>query len=112
MSNLLPKIDEEINCEKLLVITSEGEKLGILNKKDALKKAQTLGLNLILINETKTPDAPSVAKIMDKGKYLYELKIKNKKANQSGSSSKLKEILVKPQINHNDLSTYAKKAKE
>ena len=53
----------------MLVITDEGEQLGVLSKQDALKAAQKKGLDLVLV----APDAkPAVAKFMNDSKYRFD----------------------------------------
>jgi translation initiation factor IF-3 len=100
--------NEKIKDKKVLVIDNTGKNLGVINTIDALKLAKDAELDLIIINQSKDGKSPSVAKIVDTGKYLYELKIKQKSSKPS--SQQTKEITVKPQIGHNDLVTYSKKA--
>jgi translation initiation factor IF-3 len=101
-------INENIKDDKLLVIDNEGKNIGVITKEKALSLANEAGLDLVLISSSNDPKRPSVAKIVDIGKYLYEMKIKQKSTRSS--VQKIKEIAVKPQIAHNDLVTYSKKA--
>ena len=64
------RVNNQIRANELRVIGSEGENFGVIPTSEALKRAYDLGLDLIEIS----PDAkPPVAKIMDFGKYQYEL---------------------------------------
>ncbi len=99
--------NEAIVDTKLLVINNSGENLGVLTREAALKLAKDADLDLVLINSSADGKKPSVAKIIDIGKYLFELKIKQK--NTKHSVQRVKELTVKPQIAHNDLATHARK---
>lgn len=98
-------VNEAINYDKLLVIDNNGKNLGLVTKKEALSLASDAGLDLILINGGDDK-RPPIAKIIDKGKYLYEQKIKIKSAAQQ--KNQFKQITVNVTIADNDLSTKAK----
>ena len=71
------RINEEIRAREVRVNTDDGEQLGVMNVKDALKLAQERQLDLVEI----VPNAkPPVCKIMDYGKYKYEQARKEKEA--------------------------------
>ena len=62
-------INKQIRDKEIRLIGSEGEQLGIMSARDALKLAEEAGLDLVKI----APNAkPPVCKIVDYGKYLYE----------------------------------------
>jgi translation initiation factor IF-3 len=103
-----PLINEQIKHKSLLVINHDGKNLGVIPLTKALQLAQAEELDLVLINDSDDARKPAVAKIIDCGKYLYNLKIKQ--SNSKQKTLKQKEIAVKPQIGFNDLSTNAKKA--
>ncbi len=66
-------INEQIRDKEIRLIGSDGEQLGIMSSREALKKAEEAELDLIKI----APKAqPPVCKIMDYGKYRYELQKK------------------------------------
>ena len=70
-------INEQIRDKEIRLIGSDGEQLGIMSSREALKKAEEAELDLIKI----APKAqPPVCKIMDYGKYRYELHKKEKEA--------------------------------
>ena len=70
-----PRVNNRINSLEVQVISSEGQNLGILSTKEALYLAEQEGLDLIEI----APNAkPPVCKIIDMGKYKYDLQKKSK----------------------------------
>lgn len=108
-NNKKPKdlINQFIPFRELLVITDEGEKLGVMSKRDALALAEQKNLDLVCIS----PNAkPAVCKILDYGKYKYEMKKKNKEAKKNQHVTLNKEIRLTPNIGDHDLQTKAKKA--
>ena len=87
--------NQRIRADELRVVTDTGEQLGVLSKQEAQQKADSEGLDLILI----VPDAkPPVAKIISINKYNYEIK---KLARQN--SVEVKEVKFRPAIGENDL---------
>lgn len=102
-------INEQIRSRELLVIGSDGEQLGVLDKQSAISKADSEGLDLVLIS----PGAnPPVAKIMDYGKFKYEKQKKDKenKQKQRQNMVSLKLIRVSPTIDEHDYNTKIKQA--
>ena len=63
------QINEDIKVKELMVISEEGESLGLMNSSDALELAYDKGLDLVLIAPQATPP---VSKIMDYGRYRFE----------------------------------------
>lgn len=91
------------------VIGADGANLGVLDSKEALKKAQEVGLDLIEIS----PQAnPPVAKIMDYGKYQYEVKKKSKEVKQKAHTTETKSVQVKVTTSEHDKELKAKRAAE
>jgi len=103
-----PTINERIRASEVQVISSDGENLGTLPTKKAIEIAAQEGLDLIEIS----PNAkPPVCKIIDVGKYKYELQ---KKANKSKKKQKvinLKEIKLRPVTEDHDYNFKIKNAK-
>jgi len=84
------------------LIGSDGEQLGVMSSADALQKAQEAELDLVLI----APAAkPPVCKIIDYGKYRYELIRRDKEARKKQKIVELKEVRLSPNIDSNDLNT-------
>lgn len=103
------RINNQIRAKEVRVISNDGENLGVLSLKEALEKANSLGLDLIEI----TPNAnPPIAKIADYGKYKYEQNKKQKKAKAGAKTTETKSIQIKIGTGDNDLALKAKKASE
>ena len=104
-----PKANERIKALDVQVIGSEGNNLGVMQLKKAIQLAKDEGLDLIEIS----PNAnPPVCKIMDMGKYKYDLQ---KKANQAKKKQKvvsLKEIKLRPGTEIHDYNFKIKNAKK
>ena len=104
-----PKANERIKALDVQVIGSEGNNLGVMHLKQAIQMARDEGLDLIEIS----PNAnPPVCKIMDMGKYKYDLQ---KKANQAKKKQKvvsLKEIKLRPGTEIHDYTFKIKNAKK
>ncbi len=101
------RINNQIRVPELRVIGAENENLGVLSTKEALQMAIDLGLDLIEIS----PNAnPPVAKIMEFGKYQYELQKKLKKAKAGANTTETKSIQIKIGTGDHDLGLKAKTA--
>ena len=102
-----PRANNRINSLKVQVISSKGQNLGILSTKEALRLAEQEGLDLIEI----APKAnPPVCKIIDMGKYKYELQKKANKAKKKQKISELKEIKLRPSTEIHDYNFKIKNA--
>ena len=100
-------INEQIRDKEIRLIGSDGEQLGIMSSREALKKAEEAELDLIKI----APKAqPPVCKIMDYGKYRYELQKKEKEAKKNQKVIELKEIRLSLNIDTNDFNTKVNQA--
>lgn len=102
-------INEQIRDREVRLIGEDGEQLGILPAKDALKLAQEANLDLVKIAPTAKPP---VCKIVDYGKYRYELARKEKEAKKKQKVTDVKEIRLSPNIDENDLTTKANQARK
>jgi translation initiation factor IF-3 len=89
-------VNEQIRAREVRVIDSEGQQLGVMTAREALSKAEERDLDLVEVSPTAVPP---VCKIMDFGKYKYQL---NKKHAQRKTID-VKEVKVRPQINEHDL---------
>ena len=95
-------INEQIRDKEIRLIGTEGEQLGIMSSRDALRLAEEAGLDLVKI----APNAkPPVCKIVDYGKYRYEMIRKEKEAKKKQKVIEVKEIRLSPNIDTNDLNT-------
>ena len=83
-------INEQIRDKEVRLIGEDGEQLGIVSSRDALKMAEEAGLDLVKIAPTAKPP---VCKIVDYGKYKYEQVRKEKEAKKKQKVIDIKEIL-------------------
>ena len=95
-------INEQIRDKEVRVIGTDGEQIGIMSAKEALKLAEEAGVDLVKIAPTAKPP---VCKIVDYGKYKYELTRKEKEAKKKQKVIDVKEIRLSPNIDTNDLNT-------
>ena len=102
-----PKTNERIRSPEVQVISSSGENLGILPIQEAINAAKQEGLDLIEIS----PNAkPPVCKIIDIGKYKYDLQKKANKAKKKQKVINLKEIKLRPVTEIHDYNFKIKNA--
>ena len=102
-------INEQIRDKEVRLIGADGEQLGIVSSREAQKIADEAGLDLVKI----APNAkPPVCKVIDYGKYRYELARKEKDAKKKQKTVELKEIRLSPNIDMNDLNTKMNAAKK
>ncbi|MDR0871504.1 MAG: translation initiation factor IF-3 [Planctomycetaceae bacterium] len=92
------RINEAIRVPQVRVVSDAGEQLGIMDTRDALNRARDLNLDLV---EVASDSKPPVCRIMDYGKFRYEMKKKQNK--QSGHQTKLKEVRVRPKTGDHDI---------
>lgn len=84
------------------MIAEDGSQIGVIPVKEALKTAEESGLDLV---EVSPKSNPPVCKIMDYGKYKYQLEISEKLKKKKQSQIIIKEIKLRPKIDINDLNT-------
>ena len=102
-------INEQIRDREVRLIGENGEQLGIMSAKDAMKLAREAELDLVKV----APMAkPPVCKIIDYGKYRYEMARKEKEARKKQKTIEIKEVRLSPNIDVNDLNTKINNAKK
>ncbi|MFX0548058.1 translation initiation factor IF-3 [Hathewaya histolytica] len=102
-------LNEEINEKEIRVVSDDGEQLGIMSSKEALKIAEDREKDLVLIS----PGAnPPVCKIMDYGKFVYEQSKKIKEAKKKQKVISIKEVRLSPTIEEHDITIKANNAKK
>ncbi len=102
-------LNEEIRFPEVRCLGDEGAQYGVVSSSEALKIAQDLGLDLVLI----APEAkPPVCKIMDYGKFRYQQEKKQKEAKKKQKQIEIKEIKLSVKIAQNDVNYKVKHAKE
>jgi translation initiation factor IF-3 len=101
------RMNEGLTAPEVRVIGAEGENLGVMQTREALKKAQELGLDLIEVS----PNAkPPVARITDYGKFKFEQKKKDKEVKaRAAKVTETKEAQVKIGTSDNDMRIKANK---
>jgi len=94
-----PRVNEEIRAPQVRLIDQDGEMQGVMSARDAVARAFAVGLDLLEIS----PNAePPVVKILDYGKYKYELQKKKNEAKKKQKVIEIKEVKVRPNIDEND----------
>lgn len=102
-------INEQIRDKEVRVIGEEGEMIGVVPIKEAMRLAKEAGVDLVKI----VPNAaPPVCRIVDYGKYKYEQLRKEKEARKKQKVIDIKEVRLSPNIEENDLKTKINAAKK
>ena len=102
-------INEQIRDREVRLIGPDGEQIGVVSSREAQKIADEAGLDLVKI----APNAkPPVCKVIDYGKYRYDLARKEKDAKKKQKTVELKEIRLSTNIDTNDLNTKMNAAKK
>jgi len=99
------RINEEIRAKEVRLVSGDGEQLGIVPLKDALRMAQEKELDLV---EVSANAKPPVCRIMDYGKFRYEQSKREKEARKKQRIISVKEIKLRPNIEDHDLQTKSK----
>ena len=102
-------INEQIRDKEVRLIGENGDQLGVMSAREALKLAEEAELDLVKIAPTAKPP---VCKIIDYGKYRYELARKEKEAKKKQKTVEVKEVRLSPNIDTNDLNTKVNNAKK
>ena len=102
-------INEQIRDKEVRLIGEDGEQIGVVSIKEAMKMAEDAGLDLVKIAPTAKPP---VCKIVDYGKYKYEQVRREKEAKKKQKVIEIKEIRLSPNIDTNDLNTKVNAARK
>ncbi|MBQ3046946.1 MAG: translation initiation factor IF-3 [Clostridia bacterium] len=103
------QLNEEIRDKEVRLIGENGEQLGIVSSREAQKIAEDSGLDLVKISPTANPP---VCKIMNYGKYLFELNKRAKEAKKNQKVIEIKEVWLSMTIDVGDLNVKAKQAQK
>ena len=96
-----PRINGKIRAREVRVIGEGGKQVGVISLNEALNMARQQGVDLVEI----APNAqPPVCRVVDFGKYRYELAKREKESKKHQHAGKVKEIQLSPKIDPNDLS--------
>ena len=91
-----------IRVPEVRLIGEDGSQVGIVSTREALSRAQNVGLDLVEIS----PNAqPPVCRIIDFGKFRYEQEKREKQARQHSSATRIKEIQFHPNVGDHDYQT-------
>ena len=104
-----PRINEDIKVKEVRLIDETGENRGIVSIKEALELADEAGLDLIEISPQATPP---VCKILDYGKYKYEVQKRKNEARKNQKVVEIKELKLRPMIDTHDYEVKIKQAKK
>lgn len=102
-------INEQITDREVRVIGTENEQLGIMTPREAMALANEAGVDLVRIAPTAKPP---VCRLVDYGKYRYELTRKEKEAKKKQKVIEIKEVRFTPNIDTNDLNTKSAAARK
>ena len=102
-----PRVNNKIRSNEVQLITHEGENIGVVPIGEAINRAQEVGLDLI---EIAPYVKPPVCKILDHGKYKYELQKKASNAKKKQKIINLKEIKLRPNTDKHDYNLKIKAA--
>ena len=102
-------VNDGIRAREVRLISGNGDQLGVKSKREALQIAEQEKLDLVLV----APKAkPPVAKVMDYGKYRFELQKKQREARKKQKTVNVKEVRLSPTIDTNDFNTKMKNARK
>lgn len=102
-------INQNIRAKELRLIGDEGENYGIISTQKALSLADEKNLDLVVVSPNQEPP---VAKIMNYGKYKYELEKKAKEAKKKQHTVEIKEIKIRYKIDVHDYNVRIKNIKK
>ena len=99
------KVNEQIRSRQVRLIASDGEQVGIVDTREALQRAREEDLDLVLVGEQANPP---VARMLDYGKYRYELQQQEKEARKRSRQQEMKAIKFRVKIEEHDYQTKVK----
>ncbi len=101
------RVNDLIRIRQVRLIDHEGEQVGVVDTEEAKRIAREHGLDLVEVS----PDArPPVCKVMDYGKFKYDLKKKEHDSRRRQHKVQLKEIRLRPKIGKHDVDYKLRKA--
>jgi translation initiation factor IF-3 len=102
------RVNRQIRISPVRVIGSDGSQLGILDVDSALRMAEDQGLDLVEVAATARPP---VVRIMDYGKYKFEMAKQARLAKKKQHVIELKEVKYRPGIDDHDFDTKTRHAR-
>ena len=95
MSDRGLRVNEDIRVREIRVIDENGEQLGVMAPRDALRIARERGLDLVEVAPTARPP---VCRVMDYGKFMYEKSKKDRESRKNQKTIRIKEVRISPKI--------------
>ena len=102
-------INRQIRAKEVQLIEENGQKAGVIPFEEALEKAESQNLDLVLVAPNSNPP---VCKIMNYGKYKFEQAKREKEAKKKQKVIETKEIRITPNIEEHDFGFKAKNARK
>lgn len=96
------KVNEQIRVRQVRLIGGDGQQQGIVDTREAIQRARDEDLDLVLVGESAQPP---VAKILDYGKYRYEMQQQAKEARKRSRQQEMKAIKFRVKIDDHDYET-------
>lgn len=103
----LPTINERIRFPQIRVIDTDGDQLGIMSPREALRMAEEKELDLVLVSDKADPP---VCRIMDYGKFKFEQEKKAREARKKQHTSDVKEVKMRYKIEEHDYNVRVNQA--
>lgn len=102
------RVNDRIEAREVRLVDQDGEMIGVVPLREALQRAEDVGLDLVEISPNATPP---VCKILDYGKFKYEAQKKANAARKKQKVIEVKEIKMRPSIDQNDYGIKMKKVR-
>jgi translation initiation factor IF-3 len=102
------RVNHRIRVPEIRVVDANGDVMGVMNTKEALRHAQSQGLDLVEINPKANPP---VCKILDYGKYKYDESRRKRESKRKQSVVEIKELKMRPKTDDHDLDFKARAAR-
>ena len=98
-------MNDQINVREVRLIDQDGENHGVVETRDAIERASDAGLDLVEVSPTASPP---VCKILDFGRYKYEMQKRANEARKKQKTIDVKEIKMRPNIDDHDYNVKLK----
>lgn len=96
------KVNDQIRVRQVRLIEQDGNQVGIVDTREAMRRARENDLDLVLVGERAQPP---VARLMDYGKYRYEMQQEDKEARKRSRQQEMKAIKFRVKIGEHDYET-------
>lgn len=103
------RVNERIRAKEVLVIDEDGTKLGVMPTREALRLARNKDLDLVEVSPNSNPP---VCRIMDFGKYKYQMQKKMHEAKKKQKTIEVKTVKVRPRTDEHDMQVRIKQVRK